>query len=52
MKNRKEWLAITSLVMAIIMTLSIAVAPISVSANARDEYESAQAELNRIDGKE
>ena len=49
MKNRKEWLAITSLVMAIIMTLSIAVAPISVSANARDEYESAQAELNRIE---
>ena len=49
MKNKKEWLIITTLVMAIIMTFTLMAAPISVSANARDDYEQAQAELNKIE---
>ena len=47
MKNRKEWLIITSLVMAIVMVLSVGM-PLSVAANARDDYEEAQQELESI----
>ena len=49
MKNKKEWLIITTLVMAIVMTFTLMLTPISVSANARDDYEQAQAELNKIE---
>ena len=48
MKNRKEWLIITSLVMAIVMVLSVGM-PLSVAANARDDYEEAQQELESIE---
>lgn len=49
MKKRREWIIITALVMAVIMVASVITMPISVSANARDDYEAAQAELNKIE---
>jgi len=49
MKNKKEWLTITALVVAVFMVFTIIVAPVGVSANARDDYEEAQAELNKIE---
>ena len=48
-KNRKEWLAITSLVMAIVMVVSIGFTPVNVYANARDDYEAAQEELEKME---
>ena len=48
MKNKKEWLIITALVMAIVMVVTVGM-PLSVAANAREDYESAQEELNRIE---
>ena len=48
MKNKREWLIITALVMAIVMVVTVGM-PLSVAANAREDYESAQEELNRIE---
>ena len=49
MKNRREWLILTSLIVAVVMAFAVIAAPVEVFANARDDYEAAQAELNKIE---
>lgn len=48
MKNKREWLIITALFMAIVMVVSVGM-PLSVAANAQEDYEAAQEELNKIE---
>ena len=49
MKKRREWLAISALSLAIMVALTVVFTPVSVYANARDDYEQAQKELNAIE---
>ena len=49
MKNKREWLILTSLIVAVVMVFAVIAAPVEAFANAREDYEAAQAELNKIE---